>query len=203
MYSTEKQVMDVSAQQTSDPPQQVQTQQPRSKVPGQAGFGARMLARHGWEKGEGLGARGEGIITPYNQILDYSNGSGKAGPMVGKVTGGKKRKLDTDNDGANDPNLPSRVVKIPGMLKGLDVPAEIDKGLAKELGDYFEREFGRLYRVNFWLERHGGNNEVFVEFTNQVSAMACVKNEGGLEFNDNLIVARFHNYDRFDGGDYE
>jgi len=168
-----------------------------------------MLAKHGWKAGEGLGAKGEGITTALvaqqqkRKKRSDEDGGGWANPPIGKIVGGKKRKIESteDDDGAH--GAISQVVKLTGMLEGLDVGYELEENnLQQEIGEGFEKDYGSIERVFIWREQSGGNNEVFVKFTNQVSALKCVNGCDGMTFADNPVKAKFFGAEKFEGGEY-
>lgn len=116
-----------------------QTPAPRSNRPGQAKFAERMMAKMGWSKGEGLGAKGEGITTALKVKLEKrkqksdAEGGGFLGPGgKGTIIGGK-RKPGTDDAGKF--GAMSEVVVLHGMLGGMDVDREINDGLVQEIGE--------------------------------------------------------------------
>lgn len=200
------QVLDRQDQAT---PSQQQAQQPRSKMPGQANFGARMLAKQGWKAGEGLGARGEGITTALvaqqqkRKKRSSKDGGGWAHPPIGKIVGGKKRKIESTSDDDGAYGAISQVVKLIGMLDGLDVTYELEENnLQQEIGEGFERDYGSIERIFIWREQQGGKDEVFVKFTNQVSALKCVNGCDKMTFADNPVRAKFFDTEKFEGGEY-
>lgn len=177
-------------------------------MPGQKGFGARLLKKYGWQKGQGLGASGEGIITPLAVKADKSKGQKRTDPdggrlpsiAMGKIVGGKRRKIEGADD--HDDGLfgkMSDVVKLEGMLAGLDVQKEIeDKNLMQEIGEDFNQNYGTVKRVLVWREAQGGKNEVLVRFVSPMSAWKAVQAMNEITFADNKIEARFFDSQRFE-----
>lgn len=188
-------------------PQQ-QADGPQSKLVGRYGFGARMLEKQGHKAGQGLGARGEGIINPLEMRAEKrkkrsdQNGGGWGPPGVGKIYGGKKAKIDNTGEDDGPYGFISQVVKLSGMLEGLDVTHEIyENNLQQRIGDEF-KDYGSIERVYIWREQDGGKNDVFVKFTNQTNARECVMGCDGRLFNGNPVEARFFNAKNFDAGEY-
>ncbi|KAK5751494.1 hypothetical protein LTS12_018417 [Elasticomyces elasticus] len=127
----------------------------RSNRPGQKGFAERLLKKYGWEKGKGLGAQGnEGITTAIvakaekRKKLADAEGGGWAKPAnMGKLVGGKRRKVDGGEGGDGEGEM-SSVVRLSNMLTGLDVEVEIgEKDLYGEIGREMEGEYGKVERV--------------------------------------------------------
>lgn len=115
------------------------TPAPRSNRPGQAKFAERMMAKMGWTKGAGLGAKGEGITTALKVKLEKrkqksdAEGGGFVGPGgKGTIVGGKK-KAGMEEEGKY--GAMSEVVVLHGMLGGMDVAHEIGEGLVQEIGE--------------------------------------------------------------------
>lgn len=114
--------------------------EPRSNRPGQKGFAERLMAKYGWTKGSGLGAKGVGIINPLRVQVEKrkkkpdAEGGGYQGPGgKGKIVGGKKKAGD-DEEGLFGPM--SEVVVLRGMVDGLDLDAELAQGeLMQEIGE--------------------------------------------------------------------
>ncbi|RMY80206.1 hypothetical protein D0864_08772 [Hortaea werneckii] len=190
---------------------------PRSKAPGQKGFAERLLKKYGWEKGKGLGAEGnEGIATAVvakaekrKKLPDQEGGGWAAPKNMGKLVGGKRRKLtegekaEVEGEGGDEAGDLSEVVKLEGMCKGMDVDSEIqDNGLYDEIGKEMETQYGSVERLMIWRNEQGGEDDVFVKFTSQLSALRCVQAMGGVEFAGNEVKARFWDKEKFEAGDY-
>lgn len=182
--------------------------QSTSKVSGQKGFAARMMAQMGWKEGQGLGARGDGITTAIvAQATKRKRRSDKEGggwmPSVGKIVGGKKRKAQTTDDDEGEFGNISNVVKLQGMLDELDVTYEIEENnLLQEIGEQFSKDYGAIERLFIWREQNGGNNEVFVKFTNQLSALKACGGTNEMTFAGNPVKARFFDAGKFENGEY-
>lgn len=184
--------------------------QERSRLPGQSGFGARMMAKMGWEKGQGLGAKGEGITTALvaqptkRKKRSDQDGGGWAAPRnMGNIVGGKKRKVQSTDDDEGEFGTISSVIKLQGMLDELDVAYEIEENnLLQEIGEQFSENYGAIERLYIWRDQNGGNNEVFVKFTNQLSALKAVNGTDAMTFAGNPVRARFFDAEKFEAGQY-
>lgn len=182
--------------------------QPASKVSGQKGFAARLMAKMGWEEGQGLGAKGEGITTAIiAQPTKRKRRSDKEGggwrPATGKIVGGKKRNVQSTDDDEGEFGNISSVVKLQGMLDELDVGYEIEENnLQQEIGEQFSKDYGTIERLFIWREENGGNNEVFVKFTNQLSALKACGGTNEMTFAGNPVKARFYDAVKFENGEY-
>lgn len=188
-------------------------EQIKSSRPGQKGFAERLLKKYGWEKGQGLGAQGEGITTAIvakaekrKKLPDAEGGKWAAPANMGKIVGGKKRKLDpsaTETENDSHFGKMSEVIKLEGMLDGMDVQKEIEENnLMQEVGDEMGSNYGNVERVFIWREEMGGKNEVFVKFTSQLSALRALNAQQGMMFADNEVKARFWDVEMFDAGQY-
>lgn len=180
--------------------------QSTSKVSGQKGFAARLMAKMGWEEGQGLGAKGEGITTAIvAQATKRKRRADNGGwmPSVGRIVGGKKRKPETMDDDEGEFGIPSNIVKLQGMLDELDVTYEIEENnLLQEIGEQFSNDYGTIERLFVWREQNGGNNEVFVKFTNQSSALNACKGTDEMTFAGNPVKARYFDAGKFENGEY-
>ena len=181
--------------------------------PTKKGFAERLMKKMGWEKGQGLGAQGEGITTALVGKADKrkkrgdAEGGGWAQPKnMGKIVGGKRRKLAEDEtESTQDARFGkmSEVIKLDGMLNGLDVQKEVEENnLMQEIGDEMGNKHGNVERVFIWREEMGGNNEVFVKFTSQLGALRTVNETDGMTFAENDVVARFWDAEKFEKGEY-
>lgn len=177
-----------------------------SRRPGQDGFAERLLKKMGWEKGQGLGASNDGITTAIVMKPDKSKRvpgkSTSRAPTIGKIVGGNKKKTVDSADDTPHGNM-SEVIKLEGMLKGLDVDFEIaENNLMQEIGDHMGEMYGKVERLFIWRAHMGGNDEVFVRFTSQLSALRAVKGMDGEEFTGNLVIGKFWDAGKFERGEY-
>lgn len=117
----------------------------RSLRPGQRGFAERLMSKYGWTKGSGLGAGGTGIVNPLRVQIEKqkkkpdSEGGGFVGPGGrGKIIGSKKTGSKSDSEGGKW-GIMSEVIILRGMLRGLDLDAEMERaedgGLMQEIGE--------------------------------------------------------------------
>lgn len=185
---------------------------PRSNRPGQAGFAARLMAKYGWSKGQGLGAQGTGIINPLYAKADKrkkrpdAEGGGYATPpSTGKILGGKKSKsAQAEEEGKF--GAMSEVIRLEGMLNGLDLDDELaqgEGGIMQEIGEECGEKYGSVERVFIRRpEQEGDEALVFVRFVSQLSALRAVNALEGRIFNGNPIKAKFWPKDKFEGGEY-
>ncbi|KAI9900437.1 hypothetical protein N3K66_004699 [Trichothecium roseum] len=176
--------------------------EPRSSRPGQAGFAHRLMSKYGWAKGSGLGASSTGIINPLQVKVDKrrkkadADGGGWAEPGgKGTIVGGKRKGEEKSKFGPM-----SEVIVLKNMLENLpDLAAEISDGLGQEIGEECGEKYGRVERIYIDQE----NRQVFIKFTDQVSALRAVNELDGRIFNGNAIIPRFYDNERFGKGIYE
>lgn len=130
---------------------------PRSLRPGQKGFAERLLSKYGWTKGSGLGATGSGIVKPLQVKVEKqkkrpdSEGGGFATPAGrGKIIGGKRK--GGEDTGKFGPM--SEVIVLRGMLDGMDLDAELERGegggLMQEIGEECSEKVCQL-SSRFWV----------------------------------------------------
>lgn len=185
--------------------------QPRSSRPGQAGFAQRLMSKYGWTSGSGLGAGSTGIISPLAVKVEKrkrKEGGGFAEPGGrGKIIGGKTApRTDLDGEtsggagGGSKFGVMSEVVVLRGMLEGMEdtLQEEISQGLGQEIGEECGDKYGRVERLHIDVE----GRQVFIRFTDQVSALRAVNALEGRVFNGNAIAARFWDAERFERGEY-
>ena len=145
------------------------------------------MKKLGWEKGQGLGASGDGITTALQMQAqkrkkksDAQGGEFATPAAMGKIVGGKKAKPkpgESSNQGpSSELDDMSPVVKLSGMLENMDVDHEIaENNLMQEIGDEMGEQYGKVERLYIWRKKDGGNDEVFVKFTSPLSAVRCLK----------------------------
>jgi len=189
--------------------------QQRSNRPGQIGFAERLLSKYGWTKGSGLGAQGTGIVNPLYAKVDKrkkksdAEGGGYVTPAgTGKILGGQKSKVKQEEEEGKFGAM-SEVVKLEGMLRGLDLDFELSReggGIMQEIGEECAEKYGSVERV--YIDRDGGERQatdgavVFVQFVNQLSALRAVNALEGRVFGGNVIKAKFWDREKFDQGRY-
>jgi splicing factor 45 len=183
-------------------------EEPRSKRPGQAGFAERLMSKYGWSKGQGLGAQGTGIINPLYAKADKrkkksdAEGGGFATPTAtGKILGGNKSKAAQAEEEGKFGAM-SEVIRLEGMLTGLDLDDELaqgEGGLMQEIGEECGDKYGSVQRVYIHRPESDGDAAlVFVHFVSQLSALRAVNALEGRIFNGNPIRAKFWPKDKFD-----
>jgi len=187
--------------------------QSKSSRPGQSGFAERLMAKYGWSKGQGLGAKGTGIINPLYAKADVrkkksdAEGGGFATPAsTGKILGGRKAKgVEAEEAGKFGPM--SEVIRLEHMLDGMDVDAELNRGeggIMQEIGEECGEKYGTVERV--YIHRRSmedGGPLVFVRFVSQLSALRAVNALEGRVFGGNAITARFWDREQFDKDNFE
>ncbi|PHH88951.1 hypothetical protein CDD83_6858 [Cordyceps sp. RAO-2017] len=172
----------------------------RSRVPGQAGFAQRLMSKYGWTKGTGLGANESGIVNPLRVQVEKrrkkadAEGGGWAEPGgKGKILGGRRK----DEEGRF--GKMSEVIVLRNMLESMpDLQGEIAGGLGQEIGEECGEKYGRVERL--FIDQDA--RQVFIKFTDQVSALRAVNELDGRVFNGNAIAPRFYDAERFEQGDY-
>ncbi|KAL7622961.1 hypothetical protein AAE478_006640 [Parahypoxylon ruwenzoriense] len=185
-------------------PDSEDTPEARSNRPGQKGFAARLMAKYGWAKGQGLGADSSGILQPLRVQVEKrkkkpdSEGGGWAEPggqarIIGSKTGG-----ETKSETKFGPM--SNVVVLRSMLEGMDdLQGEMESGLGQEIGEECGDKYGRVERLYIDIE----GRRVYIKFTNQVSALRAVNALDGRIFAGNTIQPQFYDLDKFERGIYE
>jgi splicing factor 45 len=189
---------------------------PRSLRPGQKGFAERLMSKYGWSKGSGLGAQGTGIVNPLYAKADKrkkksdAEGGGFVTPAAtGKIMGGQKNSAG-QQEAEGKFGAMSEVIKLEGMLKGLDLEEELGReegGIMQEIGEECGDKYGKVERVyitnNAALGVPAVGPAVFVKFVSQLSALRAVNALEGRIFNGNAITARFWAKEDFESGVYE
>jgi splicing factor 45 len=166
------------------------------------------MSKYGWSKGQGLGAQGTGIINPLYAKADKrkkksdAEGGGYVTPAsTGKILGGNKSKAAQAEDEGKFGAM-SEVIRLEGMLNGLDLDEELaqgEGGIMQEIGEECGEKYGSVERVYVHRpEIEGDDPLVFVHFVSQLSALRAVNALEGRIFNGNPIKARFWPKEKFD-----
>lgn len=185
----------------------------RSSRPGQKGFAHRLMSKYGWTAGSGLGAESSGIINPLQVKVEKrrkrpdAEGGGYADPANrAKIIGGKAPAprdpglAEGDSAGGGSKfGVMSEVIVLQNMLEGMpNLQEEMESGLGQEIGEECGDKYGRVERLHIDV----AGRQVFIKFTDQVSALRAVNALEGRVFNGNAIAARFWDTERFEKGDY-
>ncbi|KAI0108537.1 hypothetical protein F4814DRAFT_428390 [Daldinia grandis] len=168
------------------------------------GFAARLMAKYGWSKGQGLGAESSGILQPLRVEVEKrkkksdAEGGGWVGP------GGRGRIIGSKTGAATQPESSigsmSNVVVLRNMLEGMeDLQTEIESGLGQEIGEECGDKYGRVERLYIDIE----GRRVYIKFTDQVSALRAVHALDGRIFAGNTIQPQFYDVDKFEQRIYE
>jgi splicing factor 45 len=213
--ANEEELQNALANLPSEPPEEEEPA-PKSNRPGQKGFAARYMAKHGYQKGTGLGAQGTGILSALAVKVDKNLSSAPkkkydeegqlisstAAKSMGKIIGGKKKK------GTEDAKM-SSVVRCLHMVDGRDLEFEMgpEGNLVEEIGQGCGERYGNIERVLVWrgaeeLEGEQKVVPVFLKFTAQISALRAVAALDGSEYGGNTVKAEFWDEDKFEKGEY-
>lgn len=187
----------------------------RSNRPGQKGFAKRLMSKYGWTAGSGLGADSSGIINPLQVKVEKrrkrpdAEGGGYADPANrARIVGGKTAAAQDPSpssgsaaaeDSAGKFGPMSEVIVLQNMLANMpSLQEEVEDGLGQEIGEECGEKYGRVERLHIDV----AGRQVFIKFTDQVSALRAVNALEGRVFNGNSIVARFWDTERFEKGEY-
>ncbi|KAK8048958.1 hypothetical protein PG994_010688 [Apiospora phragmitis] len=188
---------------------------PRSNLPGQRGFAARLMSKYGWSKGQGLGADSSGIAQPLRvqvekrrkrpdsegggwaepggrgRIIDASRNNGKKGPNDGVAA-------SSSSVGKFGPISPAIVLRR--MLDNIeDLQHEVEEGLGQEIGEECGDNYGRVERLYIDVQGHN----VYIKFVDQVSALRAVNALDGRVFAGSAIEPQYYDLEAFEKGVYE
>lgn len=183
------------------------TPEARTSLPGKKGFAARLMAKYGWSKGQGLGAESSGILQPLRVQVEKrkkkpdSEGGGWAEPGGRGRIIGSKTGTGTQSESSGGKFGPmSNVVVLRNMLDGMeDLQGEIVSGLGQEIGEECGDKYGRVERLYIDIE----GRRVYIKFTDQVSALRAVNALDGRIFAGNTIQPQFYDLDKFEQKIYE
>ncbi|KAI1380850.1 hypothetical protein F4677DRAFT_200451 [Hypoxylon crocopeplum] len=179
----------------------------RGNLPGQKGFAARLMAKYGWSKGQGLGAEAGGILQPLRVQVEKrkkkpdSEGGGWAEPGGRGRIIGSKTGTGTQSESSGGKFGPmSNVIVLRNMLDDMeDLQSEMESGLGQEIGEECGDKYGRVERLHIDIE----GRRVYIKFTDQVSALRAVNSLDGRIFAGNTIAPQFYDIDKFERRTYE
>ncbi|RYP43629.1 hypothetical protein DL768_009828 [Monosporascus sp. mg162] len=204
---------DAMDEDTYSPTAEEETSQLPTKRPGQKDFAKRLMSKYGWSKGKGLGAESTGILQPLRVQVEKrkkkpdSEGGGWAEPGGGrgriiapKTGAGSAPGAGASQEEGGKFGPMSNVVVLRHMLDGMqDLQAEMEAGLAQEIGEECGDKYGRVERLKIDVE----GRRVYIKFTDQVSALRAVNALDGRVFAGNAIVPQFYDADKFERMIYE
>ncbi|KAG8168985.1 hypothetical protein KVR01_001734 [Diaporthe batatas] len=187
----------------------------RSNRPGQKGFAQRLMSKYGWTAGSGLGADSSGIINPLQVKVEKrrkrpdAEGGGYVDPanrarIIGGKTAAAKDPSPASGSAAAEANAGkfgpmSEVIVLQNMLENMpSLQEEVEEGLGQEIGEECGDKYGRVERLHIDV----AGRQVFIKFTDQVSALRAVNALEGRVFNGNSIAARFWDTEKFEKGEY-
>ncbi|KAJ1326405.1 splicing factor 45 [Microdochium nivale] len=201
-----------------DDDQDGDVEQLRSNRPGQKGFAARLMAKYGWSKGQGLGAESSGILQPLKVQVEKRNKKAESGGGTAQQLPGGRGKIiapkhassssatTATSQSAGPGSGPgkfgrtSNVIVLRDMLDGMqDLQSEMEHGLGQEIGEECGEQYGRVERLYIDVE----GRRVYIKFTDGVSALRAVNALDGRVFAGNTIIPQFYDPDKFEQRVYE
>lgn len=186
---------------------------PRSNLPGQRGFAARLMSKYGWSKGQGLGADNSGIAQPLRVQVEKrrkrpdSEGGGWAEPGgrgriidASRNNNNKKAAADSSDASVGKFGAISPVIVLRRMLDKIeDLQHEVEEGLGQEIGEECGDNYGRVERLYIDVQGHN----VYIKFVDQVSALRAVNALDGRVFAGSAIEPQYYDLEAFEKGVYE
>ncbi|CAG8551436.1 10397_t:CDS:2, partial [Scutellospora calospora] len=159
-------------------------------------FAHRILAKYGWQEGQGLGKDEQGINEPLKvQKTDY-----RSGIIVNTSTNTPEAKSQVKSE-IISPNfeIPSRVILLTNMVG----PGEVDDTLQEETADECNEKYGPVERCLIFEVPHGKLPDdqavrIFVKFETQAAALKAKKDLNGRFFGGRSVTAKFYDESRFD-----
>ncbi|PVG02722.1 hypothetical protein CPB86DRAFT_870121 [Serendipita vermifera] len=196
------------------PPQNEIGQQPAPVKGDQGSFAERYMAKLGHVAGQGLGARGDGIVEPI--MLERALGP-KTGKKGGETEDGKPKKPGAGGMGFGGAKMgkivnsqaeekkeadlakfgeSSRIVVLTNIVSREDV----DEDLQGEIGDECSKH-GTVERVLVHMPEHpvdeGDAVRIFVQFSGPAGAWKAVRDLDGRFFGGRTVRARYFDEVKF------
>ncbi|CAG8442655.1 161_t:CDS:10 [Cetraspora pellucida] len=157
-------------------------------------FAHRILAKYGWQEGQGLGKDEQGINEPLKvQKTDY-----RSGIIVNTSTNIPETKSTAKIDSASsNVEVPSRVILLTNMVG----PGEVDDTLQEETADECNEKYGAVERCLIFEVPHGKLPDdqavrIFVKFVAQAAAVKAKKDLNGRFFGGRSVTAKFFDESR-------
>ncbi|CAG8494967.1 16006_t:CDS:10 [Rhizophagus irregularis] len=153
-------------------------------------FAHRMMAKYGWQEGQGLGKNEQGISEP----LSVQKTDIRSGIIVNNNPPTKSDSKENEIAANNLPNteLPSKVG-----------PGEVDDTLQEETADECNEKYGTVERCLIYEVPHRKLPDdeavrIFVKFEDIVAAIRAKKDLNGRFFGGRQVSAQFFDEQRFD-----
>ncbi|CAG8482464.1 3164_t:CDS:2 [Dentiscutata heterogama] len=156
-------------------------------------FAHRILAKYGWQEGQGLGKNEQGINEPLKvQKTDYRSG------IIVNTSTNIPAQAKSDPIPSNV-EVPSRVILLTNMVG----PGEVDDTLQEETADECNEKYGTVERCLIFEVPHGKLPDdqavrIFVKFEAQAAALKAKKDLNGRFFGGRSVTAKFFDESRFD-----
>ncbi|CAG8458224.1 11148_t:CDS:2 [Paraglomus brasilianum] len=167
-------------------------------------FAQRMLAKYGWQEGQGLGKSEQGISEPLivqktdARTAIISNVSTNSTARFSDSLATKANTADRINS-PPDTEAPSRVVLLTNMVG----PGEVDDTLQEETADECNEKYGTVERCLIFEVPNGQLSDdeavrIFVKFVGQEAAVKAKRDLNGRFFGGRAVTAKFFDEGRFD-----
>eukprot|EP01059_Diplonema_ambulator_P021513 TRINITY_DN3573_c0_g1_i4.p1 TRINITY_DN3573_c0_g1~~TRINITY_DN3573_c0_g1_i4.p1 ORF type:complete len:275 (+),score=86.64 TRINITY_DN3573_c0_g1_i4:335-1159(+) len=158
-------------------------------------FAERMMAKQGWEHGQGLGKRSDGVAAPL-EVLKVQ-GSKTVGVIsqaaVVKPGGASRKKGNTKITGA-----PTKIV----LLRNLVGRGEVDPGLKGEVARECQK-YGDVKGIEIYEDADPSTSQeeavrVFIKFQRGPEAVKAVVELDGRSFDSRVISACFYDETKYE-----